>query len=501
MTTTSKIYPLILCGGSGTRLWPLSREEQPKQFQPINGVGSLTFFQETIQRHRGGFFANPIVSVATRHLKVAARQLHEVQCKAHIIAEPLARNTGPAVLAAALHVGGADPDAVLIVLPSDHVIDGDLNALVLTMHKAAHDGFIVTFGIRPTFPETGYGYIMDGGAFDNYAGLHRVERFVEKPELPIARSLFETGFAYWASGISMFRADKIVAEYRRHDPQTYEAVLAATNAAMPLEDHHGIVLSAAHFANAVSLPTEKAVFERTADIALAPANIGWDDVGAWSALHAIGAKCKNGNVTSGDVMLHDTTESLVRGGDRLVAVVGMSDVIIVDTDDALLVASKQQAQDVKKIVEKLVASRRSEATSHRRQQTDWGSLKPMHSGTGFSMNLMTIDPGKQARIVGGRHRSHIVTVLAGSVHLKSGAMGMPVHAGNAEMFLSSDFALVSNYSDLPAELIEITCEVGLQSTNPLSAQMTGSVGVPIAVPLTVAPLGGLVQAIGADDYA
>lgn len=483
--TNSKIYPLILCGGTGTRLWPMSREAQPKQFQPVEGKGSLTFFQQTVQRHRGGMFARPIVSVGERHLETAARQLGEIQCKAHIITEPMARNTGPAVLAAAMYVAGAEPSSLLVVLPSDHVIQGDLNAVINSMQKAALDGLIVTFGIRPTFAETGYGYIMDGGGFDDYPGLHRVERFIEKPELSIAHSLFETGYAYWASGISMFRADKLVSEYQNHDPATYAAIRASLNDAQPLANGRGIALCPNSFIKSISLPTEKAIFERTTDIALAPADIKWDDVGAWNALHSIGRKCENGNVTSGDVVLHDTQDSLVRGGDRLIAVVGMTDVVIVDTDDALLVASRQRAQDVKKIVEKLVLTKRPEVSSHRNQYMDWGTFKSIHSANGVTMNLLTIAPGKQARIPGGSDRSHIVTVLSGTVHLKSGAMGMPVHAGSAEMFLSADYALVSNYSDLPAELIEITCEI-----RPIVPQ----------IPQLAVPVTALQQKIGAEDY-
>lgn len=483
---SSKIYPLILCGGSGTRLWPMSRETQPKQFQPIEGKGSLTFFQQTVQRHRGGIFARPIVSVGERHLETASRQLGDIQCKAHIITEPMARNTGPAVLAAAMYVAGAEPDSLIVVLPSDHVIQGDLNGVINQMQKAALDGMIVTFGIRPTFAETGYGYIMDGGSFDNYPGLHRVERFIEKPELSIAHSLFETGYAYWASGISMFRADKLVSEYRQHDPATYAAVRGSLNDAQPLCGNRGISLSGTSFIKAISLPTEKAIFERTMDIALAPADIKWDDVGAWNALHSISRKCENGNVTSGDVVLHDTQDSLVRGGDRLVAVVGMTDVVVVDTDDALLVTSKQRAQDVKKIVEKLVSTQRPEVSSHRNQYMEWGTFKSIHTANGVTMNLMTIAPGKQARILGGSERSHIVTVLSGTVHLKSGAMGMPVHAGSAEMFLSADYALVSNYSDLPAELIEITCEIRPAIPQVSHIQM---------------PVVALQQAIGDEDYA
>ncbi len=248
------IHPVILCGGVGTRLWPLSRSQQPKQFQPIDAEGTITFFQTTVQRHRGEFFHDPVVSVASGHLGTVRRQLRDIQRNARIIAEPVARNTGPAVLSAALLIARTDPDAVLLICPSDHVIDGDLNGRVRASWKAAMDGLIVTFGIKPRYNETGYGYIMDGGEFSNYRGVHRAERFVEKPNAQVAQSLIETGLAYWASGISLMRADTVIEEYRRFDPVTFGAVSASlANAEM---DDGALLLEEVSFGTAESLPTE-----------------------------------------------------------------------------------------------------------------------------------------------------------------------------------------------------------------------------------------------------
>lgn len=452
-----RIHPLILCGGSGTRLWPLSRAHQPKQFQPINGDGTLTFFQSTVQRHRTQMFSDPIVCVNARHVETVGRQLREIQCKASILTEPVTRNTGPAVLAAALYLMAAAPDAVLIVLPSDHVIQGDLNRVIARMHRAAFDGMIVTFGIHPTYAEKGYGYIMDGGEFDDYPGLHRVERFIEKPSVNVAQSLIDTGFAYWASGISMFRADKLVDEYRRYDPATLDAVTRALMAASPLAAETGLLLEEHFFAQAVSQPTEMAVFEKCRDIALAPTVIEWDDVGGWTSVHSIGLKNESGNVTSGDVVLLDTRGSLVRGSDRLVAVVGMNDVVVVDTDDALLVTNRASAQDVKKIVEHLVSLKRREVERHRSQVTEWGGMKTMQAGAGFAMDLLTVDPGKQVTLIGEEGVSRVLVVIRGSVSVNGNRSQEQLTPGLSAMIDSATSVTLFNHADGAAEIVEISC--------------------------------------------
>lgn len=473
----SDIHPLILCGGSGTRLWPLSRAHQPKQFQPINGEGSLTFFQSTVQRHRSDLFSDPIVCVGSRHVQTVGRQLREIQSKAHIITEPVARNTGPAVLAASLYLAGAKPDAVLVVLPSDHVIKGELNRLIAQMHDAALDGLVVTFGIQPSYAEKGYGYIMDGGQFDHYPGLHRVESFIEKPSTTIAQSLIDTGFAYWASGISMFRASKLISEYQRHDLATFAHVQAALQSASPLETEAGLLLDERHFMKAENQPTEKAVFERCKDIALAPAAIEWDDVGGWTSLHAIGMKNESGNVTSGDVVLFDTRGSLVRGGERLVAVVGMNDVVVVDTDDALLVTNKSSAQDVKRIVEHLVTLKRREAENHRSQVTEWGRIKSMQAGPGFAMDLLSIDSGKTVTLVGEEGVSRTLAVIHGRLQLVGDHTQSELTPGLSAMVAIGKEARLVNTADTPAEVIEISC--GNASALGLSGQSLGAIAADV----------------------
>lgn len=414
------VIPLILCGGTGSRLWPLSRTDQPKQFQPTGGAGSLTYFQTTVQRHRGAGFADPIVVANARQSMIVARQLRQIQIRARIIGEPVGRNTGPAVLAAALDALIRDPDAQLLVLPSDHVISGDLSAAVLAMRAAADQGRIVTFGIAPAWPETGYGYITDGGAFADYPGLHRVDRFVEKPPYDIAARMIAEGNAWWASGISLFRADTLVAEFRRLAPDTCAAVTAAMAAAT--EDALHLLPDAAAFAAAASEPTERLVFERTDRIALAPLHgIHWDDVGAWNAVHKISDHCASGNVTSGDVLALDTRNSLIRASSRLVAVVGLSDIIVVDTPDALLVTNRDNAQNVKKLVETLKSRARPEVETHLMRDTRWGRIERISGQQGFALDILTIEPGATALVNGTGLAPSLVTFLSsGGFYEKAG---------------------------------------------------------------------------------
>ena len=405
------IHPLILCGGMGSRLWPMSRVEQPKQFQPINGHGSLTYFQTTVQRHRGPMFHEPVIVTNAAQSDLVRQQLSEIQSDGRIIGEPVGRNTGPAVLAAALAILPDDPDAILLVLPTDHIIIGDLNLTIARMAEAAHGGKIVTFGVIPGYAETGYGYIIDGGAVEGYNGLHSVARFIEKPAVEIAQRLIDQGTAYWASGISMFRADVICEEFRRLEPQTFAAVAEAVAAALPTRN--GITLNETAFREARNEPTERAIFENTPAISLAPIDVKWDDVGAWSSVYDVNPKSDDGNVTNGDVMTLGTTNSLVRSDGRLVVVVGMNDVIVVDTKDAVLVMDKKHSQQVKLVVEKLKSSGRAEVESHVFRNHAWGGCESLASEPNYRLEKLTLLPGSTMKINGHGLGDSFLSVVSG----------------------------------------------------------------------------------------
>ncbi|MEO6299948.1 MAG: sugar phosphate nucleotidyltransferase [Paracoccaceae bacterium] len=406
----ASIYPLVLCGGMGSRLWPMSRVEQPKQFQPVSGKGSLTYFQTTLQRHRNGMFHAPIVVTSAGQTQLVNRQMRDLQLQGRVIAEPMGRNTGPAVLAAALSVIDEDPNAQLLVLPSDHIIKGDLNATVFGMQPAAENGRIVLFGIPPAYPETGYGYIIDGGEYRNYAGLHRVEQFIEKPPFDLAKSLISGGFSYWASGISLFRADVIIEEFHHFDPHTFQTVSAAVKGGA---DHAGSwLLEESSFVKATSEPTERLVFEKSSAVALAPArDIQWDDVGAWNAVQSISNRNEHGNVLNGDVIALDTHNSLVQSDSRLVAVIGLHDIIVVDTPDALLVMNRDQSQSVKQIVDHLKDLNRQEVQSHRLREMHWGQVESLSKDEGYDMRMLVVSPGATVRVNGTGHGHSLLTFL------------------------------------------------------------------------------------------
>ena len=438
------IYPLVLCGGMGSRLWPVSRIDQPKQFQPVAGKGSLSYFQTTLQRHRGLDFHIPIVVTSARHVALVDRQLRELQLQATIIAEPAARNTGPAVLAAALTVLETDPEAQLLVLPSDHFIKGNLNTTMLAMREAADAGRIVMFGIVPDYPETGYGYLTDGGGFANYPGLHRVLRFVEKPPADEARKLVESGHSYWASGISLFRADLLLEEFRRLDPATVEAVTEAVRSGHRTESYSGrthLLLDEAAFGLAQNQPTERIVFERSPAVSLAPLRgIQWDDIGAWKAVHQVSVRNEAGNATSGDVIAIDTRNSLIRSDGRLVAVVGMDDVIVVDTPDAVLVTTRGHSQNVKSLVDRLIAEDRPQVKSHAVRDTSWGQIETLSRAHGCDVRMITVQPGASLRVNGTGLAPSVLTILSGEGEISVSGTITRLQRGQS-VPIDADFAL------------------------------------------------------------
>ncbi len=463
-----RIYPLVLCGGMGSRLWPLSRVEQPKQFQPTAGKDSLSYFQATIQRHRGAQFCAPIVVTSARHVTIVRRQLEQLQIDGHVIAEPVGRNTGPAVLAAALSVIRHDPEAQLLVLPSDHVIKGDLNSTVTAMSQAADDGRIITFGIMPRYAETGYGYITDGGSFDVYPGLHRVLQFVEKPPLSEAEALLSAGGAYWASGISLFRADTLIGEFARLEPESFVAVSRAVSSAEQCDDH--ILLDEATFTQARAEPTERLVFERSDAVALAPVcHIDWNDVGAWTSVHAISDKCGDGNVTNGDVISLNTKNSLIHGDDRLVAVVGMEDVIVVDTPDAVLVTNQQNAQMVKSIVDRLKDQNRCEVTTHKLRDLSWGSIEALSSADEYRMKMVTVRPDATMMLNGTGEGPSLLAVISGQGAYQEGGAEKSISSGDT-ISVAADLCLpLRNASTQPFQAILLTILNGVVPTGPVLA--------------------------------
>ena len=343
------IIPIILSGGAGTRLWPLSWGDHPKQFLPL--VSNKTMIQETLLRLKGLELGSPVISCGEGHRFMVAQQIGEISdVKPTILLEPMAKNTAPAIAAACCAAMKQDKDAVVVVLPSDHVI-ADVAAFQNAVKAAAANaekGYLVTFGIVPTFPATGYGYVKAAGSESD--GAYTLEKFVEKPCLEKAQEYLASGEYAWNSGMFVFKASTFLEELKTHNPEMAELAIQAFETAAVDTDF--IRLNAEAFGKIKGDSIDYAVMEKTTKGRVVKLNAGWDDVGFWSALYDISKKDENQNVIKGDdVITLDTTSSYIRGGQRTIATIGLDDIVIVDSDDALLVAAKGKIQDVKKIAE------------------------------------------------------------------------------------------------------------------------------------------------------
>lgn len=410
------LIPLILSGGSGTRLWPVSRKNLPKQFLELAGKGTL--FQQTVARTRQlPGVAAPIVVASEDHRFLAADQLLEAGVEdATIVLEPLARNTAPAIALGALQALQRDADAVLLVLPADHLI-GDTAAFVSAVKQAmplAAQGWLVTFGIRPDRPETGFGYIRRAEAIGSDG--YRVEQFVEKPDLSTAESYLVDGNYDWNSGMFLFKASRYLEELAAHAPAMLAAVREAHAKASADLDFVRIDRDA--FAKVPDDSIDYAVMEKTKRAAVIPVSCAWSDIGSWSALWLTGDKDAQGNLREGDTMAADTRNSLLRSHDRhLIATVGVDDLIVVTTPDATLVARRDAAQDVKKIVEQLKAAGRSEHSLHRVVHRPWGSYDSLEAGERFQVKRIQVKPGASLSLQKHHHRAEHWIVVSGTAEV------------------------------------------------------------------------------------
>ena len=453
----TNIYPLIICGGNGTRLWPVSRTQSPKQFQRVGDATSHTFFQAAVERHSAPGYQAPWIISSIRHRDTVAAQLAEIGRTAQVIHEPMGRNTGPAVLATAYALLARDPAALMVVVPADHVIEGDLNRSVMAMADAAAQGHIITFGIKPRYAETGFGYITDGGPMVDHPGLHHVDRFVEKPPLRKARLLVESEIAYWASGISMFAAATIIAEYEKYDAASATAVRLAVARGKPAPD--GLELHPEFFAAATPGPTESIVFEKTDKIAMAPLDIDWSDVGSWTAMYGISKSNPQGNVLQGDVVAVETTNSMVRSTSRLVTLVGMKDVIVIDTPDALLVTRVGHCQSVKKVAEYLKSGARIEAEQHqaekpRHVETSYGGMTPLFQSDSLEMVSAMIAPGQSLLLDPVDNRELMVS--RGAVTVTTLKASHPLTQGHRMDLVSNLPTMLVNPGSDEVEVILVT---------------------------------------------
>jgi len=409
----SLIIPVILSGGSGTRLWPVSRESFPKQYWPL--VSERSLLQDTALRATGAGFAPPIVVCNHEHRFLIAEQLRLSGVKApRILLEPVGRNSAPAIAAAALLAAEDNPDQVLWMMAADAAI-GDGAALRVALAAAvaaARRGRIVTFGMTPTGPETGYGYIEVGAPLPGVAGVHALARFIEKPDAATAASLAGSGRHLWNSGMFVFTARSLIAEMAEHAPEVLAAVRGAV--AGRQADLDFLRLEREAFARAPSISLDYAVAERTAHAAVVPADLGWSDVGSWNALWELGAKDAAGNVAVGDVLLEGARDCYVRSDGMLTAVVGLEDAVVVVTEDAVLALDRRHAQDVKAVVDRLRAAGRTEAVAHNRLYRPWGFYESLIQGERFQVKRIVVAPGQKLSLQKHFHRAEHWVVVNGT---------------------------------------------------------------------------------------
>lgn len=447
------MIPVILSGGSGSRLWPLSRAMHPKQFLTLNGDQSL--FQATLSRLAGiqDGPLTPIVVSNEDHRFLVAEQCRALGINPQaILLEPIGRNTAPAIAAAVVKALATGRDELLLVLPADHVFD-DLDAL----HKAfeagtpaARDGRIVTFGIVPNKAETGYGYIRAAEKSDK---IQAVQEFVEKPDLATAEQYLADGRYYWNSGMFLFQASSMLAQLREHAPQVLDAVQAALKNAK--EDLDFTRLDTLAFATAENISIDYAVMERSNQVSVVPLDAGWNDVGSWSAVWEIAEKDAQGNASRGDVMLEATRNAYVHAEHRMVSVLGLDDVIVVETADAVMVAAKDKAQDVKLLVDRIKQSARTEATNHRKVYRPWGAYDSIDNGPRYQVKRITVAPGQKLSVQMHHHRAEHWIVVTGTAKVSIGDKQILLSENQSTYIPIGVVHALENPGKIPLEMIEV----------------------------------------------
>lgn len=448
------ITPVILSGGSGSRLWPLSRAGYPKQFLAL--AGKHTMLQETVQRVADARFTDPLIICNEEHRFIVAEQLRgQARQPGDIILEPLGRNTAPAVAVAALRLIETDENALMLVMPSDHVIK-DQQAFLDAVEKAAgaaREGGLVTFGITPHQPETGYGYIKCAEQWGAHGGVHGVEQFVEKPDAATAQAYLEEGHYLWNSGIFLFTAKSYLNELEA----TYPEMITACQHALA-EDERDLTfcrLNAEAFAASPADSIDYAVMEKTQQAAVVPVDMGWSDLGAWSALWDIESKDEDGNATQGDVLLHDTRNSYVHSDHPLVTVAGLQDVVVIATDDAVLVADRNNAQDVKHLVERLKAEKRDEHNLHTTVHRPWGCYRGIDLGDRHQVKRITVQPGEKLSVQMHYHRAEHWIVVSGTARVTCGDNSFLLRENESTFIPMGDTHCLENPGKVPLQLIEV----------------------------------------------
>ena len=454
----NSIYPVILSGGSGTRLWPLSRSMYPKQFIRFFNAQSSTLLGSTLKRMTPaeGFEA-PTLLCNNDHRFLIKEELEHAGIAARaIILEPVARNTAAAIAVAALSISRDDPAAIMVVMPSDHAINDEakFTEAVRRAAKVAATGRLVLFGIKPNEPQTGYGYIRQGANLEGFnGGAFKVESFFEKPNAKTAQEYLAAGDYFWNSGIFVLHARTYLEELARLEPKILES--ARGGLARAIDDLGFIRLERASFSQSPNVSVDYAVMEKTAAAAMLPIDVGWSDVGSWSSLWDIAPKDKNNNYAHGEVVLEDTRNCYVHSERGLISTIGVENLIIVDTPDALLVADKSRSQDVSKIVAKLRQSNRKEQEQHLRNYRPWGYFETLNIGQRFQVKLLHVKPGGKLSMQMHHHRSEHWVVVQGTAKVVVGDIEKLLRENESVYIFATQWHRLENPGKVPMEIIEV----------------------------------------------
>lgn len=412
------ITPIVLAGGSGTRLWPLSRQQSPKQFLRLTSKN--TMLQETCNRIAGITPAAPLLITNEEHRFIAAEQMRAADIPVEkILLEPAGRNTAPAIALGCLYLTRTGEDPIVVVLPADHHVQDVqfFQAAITSARALADEGYLVTFGVRPDCPETGYGYIRRGGPIGNGCGFS-VDQFVEKPDQATAQAYLDSGDYYWNSGIFMFKASRFLQELEKYRPDMLGYCEEAMKAASHDTDY--IRPDRAAFTRCPEDSIDYAVMEHSTSAATVVLDCGWSDLGSWTSLWKISQQDARGNSTKGDVLISDSDNCYLHSESRLVVAVGLSDIAVIDTDDAVLVTRADRVQDVKKIVERLRREDRPEVNGHRKVYRPWGYFDSIDVGSRFQVKRIVVDPGAKLSLQMHHHRAEHWVVVSGTAMVTCG---------------------------------------------------------------------------------
>lgn len=449
------MIPVILSGGSGSRLWPLSRKQFPKQFLAL--TGDQTLFQQTLQRLNVEGMQPPVLVANQEHRFIVQEQLDQLELKAQMLLfEPFGRNTAPAVAIAAMQLMAEGRDELMLVLPADHVLDdqGALHQALELAAQAAERGELVLFGVPARKPETGYGYIRARDGVEGLPeGVSRVERFVEKPDAERAAEYVASGDYFWNSGMFMFRASRFLDELKRHDADIYDNCLLALERSSHTDNQ--ISIDPATFACCPDNSIDYAVMEKTERACVVPLTAGWNDVGSWSSIWEVHDKDEHGNVTKGDVMVHNSRNCLVHGNGKLVSVIGLDEIVVVETKDAMMVAHKDHVQDVKKMVNELDKEGRPETQNHCAVYRPWGSYDSVDMGGRFQVKHITVKPGAQLSLQMHHHRAEHWIVVSGTAQVTCDDRTFLLTENQSTYIPMTAVHRLTNPGKIPLEIIEV----------------------------------------------